>query len=102
MKIIRCVTEKIEEELHDAESYIDLAIEYKDVDEGTADLFAELSAEEMKHMNMLHEQVKALIDDYKENSGEPPKVMMALYEYMHSKHAADAMRIKVKQGMYKE
>ena len=49
MKIIMCLTDKIEEELHDAESYIDLAMKYKDEDQDVSDLFAELSAEEIGH-----------------------------------------------------
>ena len=102
MQVIKCLAEKIAEELHDAEDYIDLALKWKEEDEDTADLFAELSAEEMKHVNMLHEHVEEMIDDYREENGAPPKDMMTLYEYLHEKHMKDAMRIKVKQGMYKE
>ena len=102
MQVIKCLAEKIAEELHDAESYIDLAMKWKEEDEDAADLFAELSAEEMEHANKLHEHVEDEIKDYQEEHGTPPKEMMVLYEYLHEKHVKDAMRIKVKQGMYKE
>ena len=102
MKVIRCLSEKIQEELHDAEEYIDLAMSWKEEDERTADVFAGLSEEEMKHVGILHGRVVELIKEYREEHGEPPQAMMVLYEYMHDKQTEDAMRIKVKQGMYRE
>ena len=101
MKIIRCLSEKIREELQDADAYITLAIEWKDEEPETADLFYELSKEELGHMERLHDSVKQLIAAYREEHGEPPKVMLELYNYMHDQHTENAMRVKVKQGMYK-
>lgn len=101
MKIIKCLSEKIEDELKDAEEYIELAMRWKSEEPDTADLFYELSAEEMNHMMRLHEQAEKLIEDYREENGEPPREMMTLYEYLHEKHKGKATEIKVKQGMYK-
>ena len=101
MKVIRCLCEKIQEELQDAEAYIDLAMNWKSEDESTADVFAGLSEAEMKHVGILHDRVSELIREYRNEQGDPPKVMLALYEYMHDQQIKDAMRIKVKQGMYK-
>ena len=101
MKIIKCVAEKVEEELHDAEAYIDLAMAWKDEQPETADVFYELSLEEMKHVDKLHAEVADLISEYRQEKGEPPKGMQSLYDWLHQKHIAEAMRIKVKQGMYK-
>lgn len=101
MKIIKCLSELIEEELHDADKYIDLAMRWKTEEPDTADLFAELSAEEMGHVDKLHEEVKELIEDYRKEHGEPPKEMMVLYDYLHEKHIGTAMQIKIKQSMYK-
>jgi len=102
MKIIKCLTEKIREELEDAESYIDLAIAWKSEDPAAAELFSELSAEEMGHMEKLHAEVVDKINVYKEENGEPPKGMMVLYEYLHEQNTEKAMRIKVKQAMFRE
>ena len=102
MKIIKCLSEKIEDELHDADEYIDLAIKWKAEQPDTAELFYELSNEELGHMNKLHQNVTELIQIYKQQNGEPPKGMLELYNYLHEKYMAEAMRIKVKQGMYKE
>ena len=101
MKIIKCVSEKIEEELHDAQDYIDLAMRWKQDEPKTADLFYELSLEEMGHVEKLHQEVADLIADYRTDHGDPPKEMMTLYDYLHEKHIGQATEIKVKQGMYK-
>ena len=85
MKIIKCLSEKIEEEIGDADSYIELAIQWKDEQPSTADLFYELSLEEMKHMDRLHGQVADLISEYREENGDPPAGMMAIYNYLHQK-----------------
>ena len=101
MKIIKCIAEKIEEELHDADAYIELALSWKDEQPGVANVFYELSTEEMGHVDKLHAEVTELISDYRQKTGEPPKDMLTLWNYLHEKHVAEAMKIRVKQGMYK-
>ena len=101
MKIIKCLSELIEGELIDADKYIELAMRWKQEEPDTADLFYDLSVEEMGHMEKLHEEVAELIDEYRKEHGEPPKDMMVLYEYLHEKHIGTATQIKVKQAMYK-
>ena len=101
MKIIKCLSELIEGELNDAEHYIDLAMKWKAEEPDTADLFYELSVEEIGHMEKLHQEVTELIEEYRKEHGEPPKDMMVLYDYLHEKHIGKATQIKVMQGMYK-
>ena len=101
MKIIKCLSEKIEDELQDANDYIDLAMKWKSEEPDTAELFYELSVEEMGHMERLHKEVTELIEEHRKEHGEPPKDMMTLYEYLHEKHIGTATQIRVKQGMYK-
>ena len=101
MKIIKCLSEKIEEELHDADAYIELAMRWKAENPEVADLFYELSTEEMGHVDKLHDEVAKLIEEHRAEHGEPPKEMMVLYEFLHEKHTGTAMQIKVKQAMYK-
>ena len=100
MKIIKCLSEKIEEELEDAEAYIDLAMRWKQEEPETAELFYTLSTEEMGHMEKLHKEVTEIIADYRAKNGEPPKDMTTLYEYLHEKHIGKATQIRVKQGMF--
>ena len=101
MKIIKCLSQLIEDELNDSDKYISEAFKWKQEEPDTADLFYELSLEEMGHMDKLHEEVTELIDEYRKQNGEPPKDMMILYEYLHEMHIKTATQIKVKQGMYK-
>ena len=102
MKIIKCLSDKIKEELKDAEAYIDLAIQWKKEQPEAADLVAELSKEEMSHVEKLHEEVTELITKYRDENGEPPAGMMAVYEYLHEEQMEAAMMIRVKHGMYAE
>ena len=62
MKIIKCLSELIEGELIDADKYIELAMRWKQEEPDTADLFYELSTEEMGHVDKLHEEVVELIE----------------------------------------
>ena len=101
MKIIKTLAEKIEEELHDADAYIDLAMAWRDEEPDSAEMFYQLSIEEMGHVDKLHSDVASLIDEYKREHGAPPAEMLTLYNYLHEKHVGEAMRIKVKQGMFK-
>lgn len=59
MKIIECLNDKISEELSDSESYANLALKYKESDKETAKLFYDLSLEETKHYNKLHDRAVA-------------------------------------------
>ena len=101
MKIIKCLSEKIEDELNDADEYIDLAMRWKTDEPDTAQVFYELSLEEMNHVEKLHKEVSEVIEDYRKEHGEPPKDMMTLYDYLHEKHIGKATQIRVKQGMFK-
>lgn len=100
MTIIKCLSEQIEDELNDAAKYADLALKWKEDDPSTADLFYELSKEEMGHMERLHGRVTGLIEEHRAKNGEPPQDMMTLYDYLHEKHKQAATGIKVKQAMY--
>ena len=61
MKIIKCLSEKIEDELKDASEYVELAMKWRSEAPDVAELFYELSAEEMGHMEKLHEAAQEQI-----------------------------------------
>ena len=101
MKIIKCLSGKIDEELHDAAEYIDLAMRWKQDEPEAADLFYQLSTEEMGHVEKLHAKVTEMITRYRSEHGDPPKEMMTLYEYLHEQQIGRATEIRVKQGMFR-
>lgn len=101
MKIIQKLSEKIEDEIHDAECYAKMALEYRDEYPELARIANNLSAQEMDHMNSLHQIVVNLIDQYRRTNGEPPADMLAVYNYLHKKHIDHAAAVNVLRSMYK-
>jgi len=101
MKDIELLADHIAEELNDAETYIRLALEYKDSHPNMGKIFYDLSVEEMNHANALHKQSVQLIDEYRRTQGEPPENMQAIYDYLHKKHMEHAHEIRMWQDSYK-
>ena len=102
MKIIKELSDMIEEELEGAENYAKKAIMYKVDNQSLADVFHEISGQEMRHVNMLHEEVVKIIKAHREKHGEPPIAMMAIYEWQHEKQIEKAKEIKMLQSQYRE
>ena len=102
MKIIKILSDKIKEELADAKSYASMALEYKDEWPELSRTLYNLSTQEMEHMNLLHNEVTAIIKKYRETNGEPPANMLAVYDYLHKEQIDKAAEVKVLQNMYKE
>ena len=100
MEIIKQLSEKIDEELHDAEKYIKCAYKVDEDYPQVADVYYKLSLEEMNHVTMLHEAVVRIINDYKQKNDIPPG-MQTLYEYLHERQIKWAAKIKAKQEQFK-
>lgn len=102
MRVIEILSNKIEEEVCDARSYIKMAIEYKEEYPELARTLYNLSAQEMEHSNMLHSEVTEIIKRYRETHGDPPADMMAVYDYLHKKQIDKSLEVKMLQSTYKE
>lgn len=100
MEIIRRISEKIDEELHDAEKYIKCAYRVEEEYPQLADTYYQLSLEEMKHVTMLHDSVVKIINEYKRDN-EVPEAMQVLYDYLHERQIKWASKIKAKQEQFK-
>lgn len=102
MKEIKLLMERVEDELKDAKCYAKLALEYKQSDPETAELFYKLSGEEMNHMSALHRSVITRIDNFRQKGAQPPEAMLAVYEYLHNRNIEEAGEIGALQAMYKK
>ena len=102
MTIIKLIAEHIEEETEDAKNYAKMSVEYKTIYPELASVFDKLSHDEVRHANMLHEQVVAFINKHRETNGEPPPIMMALYEHLHKKDIERMEEAKRYQELYKD
>ena len=102
MKIIEKLCDKIEHELDDAQEYARCALSYKDGRATLAEVFYQIATEKMQHMLLLHNQVVAIIEEYKKTKGEVPEAMQTLYEILHRKHIEHAAAVKGMLALYKE
>lgn len=100
MKIIKCLSENIENTLDAAETNIKKAIEFKLDYPVAAKAFYNQSVTLMDSIKMQHDAVVALIEGYRKEKGEPPAPMMAIYNYMHERQINQAAAIKTLQDMY--
>ena len=49
---------------------------------------------------MLHNQVTSIIDEFRRTKGEPPAVMLAVYDYLHEEQIEQAAEVKAMQAMF--
>lgn len=101
MKLIKDLSEMIEEEISDAEKYARCALRHKEDRPALADTFYKLSNEEIGHANLLHTQVVSVIEEYRKANGNPPDVMLALYEVYHEKYIMGVATVKGILALYK-
>lgn len=102
MKIIEKLSDMMEEEMADAEKYIECALKWKDKgDIVLSKTFYDLSMDELKHASMLHDNSTRLITEYKTKGEIVPPEMEAVYNYLHEKHIERFNNIKLMQSTYR-
>lgn len=101
MLIIQHLSEMIKEEISDAEKYAQHAVSYYGKDPELAETFFTLSNEELRHVDLLHEQVVRIIGEYKQSGNIPPEGMLMIYDYMHTEMIRNVNEIKELLAMRK-
>lgn len=100
MKLIKELSEMIEDEIGDVRKYAKKALEVRENYPLLADVLYSISRQESEHMNKLHEQVARIIADYRAKNGEPPADMLAIYDYLHKKQIDEYADAKRYQDIY--
>lgn len=101
MKLIEELSDMISEEIEDATRYAKCALKHKDERPELAKTFYDISTDELRHMNLIHEQVVGIIEQYRRDTGDPPPEMMAVYDYLHKKQIEKTLDAKKLQEMYR-
>lgn len=101
MKIIKELICQIHDEIKGAKEYIEDALKYRDEDRSLADMYNNLSMQESSHIDMLHNSVVKIIDNYRKEQGEVPEALEAVYNWEHEKLINEVKEIKLLQSMYK-
>lgn len=101
MKEIKKLFEKITEEIEGAEEYAKDALRYKDIDMDRANMYYEMSKQELTHVDRLHDMVKKVIRQYKEGGGEIPKGMEAIYDWQHDSMISWVAKVRNLQDMFR-
>lgn len=100
MKVIKCMCEDIENTLDMAEYNVKKAIKYKEEYPVAAKSFYNKSVALMETIKGMHDGVVAIIKAYREEKGEPPESMMAVYNYLHERSMNNAAMVKNLQDIY--
>lgn len=100
MKIVKEIVMSIKDEIHGAEKYAKLATQWKTEDRALADTFEKMSRTELEHINMLHGHAVRIISSYKQQGGEIPTAMQAVWDYEQENMIEWIARINVLLGMY--
>ena len=102
MEIIKILSEKMADEVKDAEEYEKLALKYKEEHPDMARNLDMISHQEMEHMNILHNSAVAIINKYRKEQGDPPPAMQAVYDYLHERQIEKAAEVTALQNMFRQ
>lgn len=102
MKIIEDMSNMIEDEIDGMKCYARFAIQIRDDYPEIAERMYKRSLEEKSHADGLHKDVVKIIEKYREEHGDPPADMMAVYNYLHKQHIDRYSEAVAYQNQYKE
>lgn len=102
MRLIKCLSEQIEDEVDGVCEYAKCALEYRYSHPQLAEVYYKLATTEYGHAVALHEQVVKVIEEVKkERREEPPQFMKDKWEKAHKKIIDKMADAKLYLSMYK-
>ena len=94
MKEIKWLSERIEEEIDDAEDYAKSALYYKHTDGEMSRICADLARQELNHSEILHAHAVKLIKMQRERGVEAPAAMQAVWDWRHERMIEQTSKVK--------
>lgn len=101
MRLIKHLSEQIEDEVCGAIEYAKDALEYKFSRPQLAELYYKLANVELNHVNELHEAVVKITEEAKGKKVEVPNFMVEKWEEKHRKMIEKMAEAKIYIGMFK-
>lgn len=101
MKAIKDIVEDIRDELDGAKHYAEKAVRMRDTDMSAANTYAEMSRQELSHVDKLHAMAVKLINEHRAAGHTAPAAMQAVWDWEHSRMMDTVVRIKALLDMAK-
>ena len=102
MEKLKLLFSLCDDELADSMKYGEKAMKYKDTDTAMAELCYSLSLEEMKHKNMLHNQLIKEMHERIEKHPEEEHEINAVYDVLNERQVEWENSIRNYQGTFRE
>ena len=101
MKILKDMIEKADDTLEEIEWYTEKAYILRMEHKAIADTYIKIAEMHVSIYNMLHERMVALINEHKAKA-EPPKEMLAIWDYEHGNLIKEFNHVKFMIEEYKK
>ena len=102
MQKLKLLFSLIDDELADAMKYAEKAVHCKDIEAPMAELFYSLSVEEIKHKNMLHNQLVKEMQNYIALNADKEAEVRAIYDILNERQVEWENSIRTYQSSYRE
>lgn len=96
MQMIIYLVEQMNDEIDDAESYYEKALEVKDDFPNVTSTLIDIANQEIAHFQMLHNRATDIINKMKSEGKTIDEGMMYTYNYLHSKLVKHVEELKYK------
>lgn len=94
MKAIKEIVEDIRDELDGAKHYAEKAVKLRDTDMTASNTYAEMSRQELAHVDKLHGLAVKLINEQRASGATVPTAMQAVWDWEHENMIEHTARIK--------